>query len=227
MPFPRVPCTGLFRGHTERIRCSEDARPRPRPARNLDPTSAHTLGGRRDLLRLLSGRGRGRASSEQRIRSVCPRNRPVQGTRGTFFTGTATLFSARALRDVKRARSTGELPSGLGVYDVAALTEDNELTPALKHLGYRCALAEDMYGRHPVLPTTVARLFHQRLRWQRGALKNLLAYGMTRQALPWTSGRQLLTYVGAAFVPVSILDGARAHAAHPEAPLRGRCSGRS
>jgi biofilm PGA synthesis N-glycosyltransferase PgaC len=38
------------------------------------------------------------------------------------------------------------------------------------------------------------------LRWQRGALENLRAYGVTRQTLPYI-GRQLLTYLGVAFVP--------------------------
>jgi cellulose synthase/poly-beta-1,6-N-acetylglucosamine synthase-like glycosyltransferase len=119
--------------------------------------------------------------------------------RADVLTGTATLFSVRALRDVKRARSSGELPTGLGVYDVEALTEDNELTLALKHLGYRCVSPKACtVGTR--LPTTMAGLFHQRLRWQRGALENLLAYGTTRQTLPYI-GRQLLTYLGVAFVP--------------------------
>jgi cellulose synthase/poly-beta-1,6-N-acetylglucosamine synthase-like glycosyltransferase len=119
--------------------------------------------------------------------------------RADVLTGTATLFSVRALRDVKRARSSGELPTGLGIYDVEALTEDNELTLALKHLGYRCVSPKACtVGTR--LPMTIAALFHQRLRWQRGALENLLAYGTTRQTLPYI-GRQLLTYLGVAFVP--------------------------
>jgi biofilm PGA synthesis N-glycosyltransferase PgaC len=119
--------------------------------------------------------------------------------RADVLTGTATLFSVRALRDVKRARSSGALPAGRGVYDIEALTEDNELTLALKHLGYRCVSPMGCtVGTR--LPTTMAGLFHQRLRWQRGALENLRAYGVTRHTLPYI-GRQLLTYVGVAFVP--------------------------
>lgn len=119
--------------------------------------------------------------------------------RADVLTGTGTLFSVRALRDVKRARSSGELPRGLGVYDVEALTEDNELTLALKHLGYRC-LSPRACTVGTRLPTTMAGLFHQRLRWQRGALENLSAYGATRRTLPYI-GRQLMTYLGVAFVP--------------------------
>ena len=53
------------------------------------------------------------------------------------LTGTATLFSARTLRHVVRARAEGVLPGGTAqVYDTNVLTEDNELTLALLHLGY-------------------------------------------------------------------------------------------
>ena len=119
--------------------------------------------------------------------------------RADVLTGTGALFSVRALLEVKRARSSGELPRGKGVYDVEALTEDNELTLALKHLGYKCVSPKACtVGTR--LPTTVSRLFYQRLRWQRGALENLRAYGVNRETLPYI-GRQILTYVGVAFVP--------------------------
>ncbi|HYI35029.1 MAG TPA: glycosyltransferase family 2 protein [Thermoleophilaceae bacterium] len=118
--------------------------------------------------------------------------------RSDVLTGTGTLFSVRALRDVKRARSCGELPTGTGVYDTEALTEDNELTLALKQLGYRCVSPKAcVVGTR--LPTTIKGLFYQRLRWQRGALENLRAYGATRQTLPYI-GRQVLTYLGVALV---------------------------
>jgi cellulose synthase/poly-beta-1,6-N-acetylglucosamine synthase-like glycosyltransferase len=119
--------------------------------------------------------------------------------RADVLTGTATLFSAKALRDVDRARSSGELPPGTGIYGVDALTEDNELTLALKHLGYLGVSPKACTCGTELMPTT-ARLFHQRLRWQRGALQNLLAYGLTRQTAPYV-GRQLMTYAAVAFLP--------------------------
>jgi cellulose synthase/poly-beta-1,6-N-acetylglucosamine synthase-like glycosyltransferase len=119
--------------------------------------------------------------------------------RADVLTGTATLFSVRALRDVERARSSGQLPPSTGVYGVDALTEDNELTLALKHLGYRCVSPKACLVGTELMPTT-ARLFHQRLRWQRGALENLLSYGLTPRTLPYV-GRQVMTYAGVAFVP--------------------------
>ena len=68
------------------------------------------------------------------------------------------------------------------VYDTAALTEDNELTLALKSLGAlmisppQCAVVTE------VMPSW-RTLWAQRLRWQRGALENLGAYGVTPQTL--------------------------------------------
>jgi cellulose synthase/poly-beta-1,6-N-acetylglucosamine synthase-like glycosyltransferase len=122
-----------------------------------------------------------------------------RGGRADVLTGTATLFSVRALRDVVQARARGDLPGGEGVYDVAALTEDNELTLALKALGYVCVSPKACTVGTELMPTA-DRLFHQRLRWQRGALENLIAYGMTRQTLPYVL-RQALTYAAVSFVP--------------------------
>ncbi|GGR41976.1 hypothetical protein [Streptomyces aurantiogriseus] len=53
------------------------------------------------------------------------------------LTGTASAISVLALRDVAAARGT-VLPGTRGqVYDTLALTEDNELTLALKTLGWK------------------------------------------------------------------------------------------
>jgi hypothetical protein len=53
------------------------------------------------------------------------------------LSGTAALFLAGTLKAVRNARHAGRLPGGTGVYDPNAFTEDNELTLALKTLGYR------------------------------------------------------------------------------------------
>jgi cellulose synthase/poly-beta-1,6-N-acetylglucosamine synthase-like glycosyltransferase len=119
--------------------------------------------------------------------------------RADVLTGTATLFSVRALRDVQRARIAGGLPEGTGVYSTQALTEDNELTLALKHLGYRCVSPKECTVGTEVMPTT-ERLLHQRLRWQRGAIENLRQYGVTRHTVPYIL-RQFTTYVVVALLP--------------------------
>jgi poly-beta-1,6-N-acetyl-D-glucosamine synthase len=100
------------------------------------------------------------------------------------LSGTAGLFRADTLRHVAQARAAGTLPGGKGIYDEDAFTEDNELTLALKTLGY-----------HPVSPnecrvvtevmSTLPKLWKQRVRWQRGALENLRSYGWTKTTWPY------------------------------------------
>jgi cellulose synthase/poly-beta-1,6-N-acetylglucosamine synthase-like glycosyltransferase len=92
------------------------------------------------------------------------------------LTGTAALVRVAALADVANWRRG---PGSGQVYDTAALTEDNELTLALKTRGWRlvspaaCRVTTEVMGGWK-------ELWHQRLRWQRGALENLRNYGLTR-----------------------------------------------
>ena len=106
--------------------------------------------------------------------------REMRRRRGRVFvlTGTAALFRPLALRTV--AASRGQVIPGTrgDVYDTAALTEDNELTIALKSLGALMLSPEQCTVVTEVMPTWRA-LWSQRLRWQRGALENLGAYGVT------------------------------------------------
>ncbi|MFI1539817.1 glycosyltransferase [Streptomyces anandii] len=80
------------------------------------------------------------------------------------------------------ARGTA-LPGRRGhVYDILALTEDNELTLALKTRGWK------MVSPAACRVTTEIRwswrdLWRQRVRWQRGALDNLRHHGLTRVTL--------------------------------------------
>ena len=105
-------------------------------------------------------------------------SREIRRRRGRVFvlTGTASMFRARALRTVAANRG-GLLPGVHGdVYDTAALTEDNELTLALKSLGGLMASPGGCRVVTELMPTW-RNLWTQRLRWQRGALENLSAYG--------------------------------------------------
>ena len=107
-------------------------------------------------------------------------SREISRRLGKVFvlTGTASLFRPEALRTVARSRGTS-IPGTPGdVYDTSALTEDNELTIALKSLGALMISPEQCTVVTEVMPTWRA-LWAQRLRWQRGALENLGAYGMT------------------------------------------------
>lgn len=109
-------------------------------------------------------------------------SRDIHRRRGRVFvlTGTASAFRPRGLRAVAESRGT-LLPGCKGdVYDTAALTEDNELTLALKSLGGLMVSPSQCTVVTEVMPTW-KQLWHQRLRWQRGALENLGAYGVTPQ----------------------------------------------
>lgn len=104
----------------------------------------------------------------------------IHRRRGKVFvlTGTASMFRSRALREVARSRGV-TIPGTPGhVYDTLALTEDNELTIALKTLGALIISPSECTVVTEVMPT-LGSLWTQRLRWQRGALENLGAYGIT------------------------------------------------
>jgi cellulose synthase/poly-beta-1,6-N-acetylglucosamine synthase-like glycosyltransferase len=108
--------------------------------------------------------------------------REIRRRRGRVFvlTGTASVFRSGALRTVAESRGRS-IPGVQGfVYDTAALTEDNELTIAIKSLGGLMISPAECTVVTELMPTWSA-LWAQRLRWQRGALENLGAYGITRQ----------------------------------------------
>jgi biofilm PGA synthesis N-glycosyltransferase PgaC len=108
--------------------------------------------------------------------------RDLRRRRGRVFvlTGTASVFRPRALRAVADER--GKMLPGVpgDVYDTVALTEDNELTIALKTLGALMVSPRECTVVTEVMPSWSA-LWAQRLRWQRGALENLGAYGLRPQ----------------------------------------------
>lgn len=107
-------------------------------------------------------------------------SREIARRRGRVFvlTGTASLFRPAALRAVSENRGV-TIPGVNGdVYDTAALTEDNELTIAIKSLGGLMTSPAECTVVTELMPTFTT-LWRQRLRWQRGALENIGAYGLT------------------------------------------------
>ncbi|HLP23997.1 MAG TPA: glycosyltransferase family 2 protein [Microbacteriaceae bacterium] len=101
-----------------------------------------------------------------------------RGGRVFVLTGTSSIFRSQALTKVAESRGT-LIPGAPGkVYDTEALTEDNELTIALKSLG-ALMLSPDGCQVETELMDTLPTLWTQRLRWQRGALENIAAYGVT------------------------------------------------
>lgn len=118
--------------------------------------------------------------------------------RAVVLTGTACLFAAPVLRAVAAARGD-RLPGRPGsVYDTLALTEDNEITLAIKTLGWAPRSPRQCGVLTEIMPSWPA-LWKQRLRWQRGAVENLRHYGFSRVTAPYI-GKQLVTYAGIAAV---------------------------
>ncbi len=112
-------------------------------------------------------------------------------------TGTAALFRAGTLQEVVAGRLAGKIPAGDGdggVYDTSVLTEDNELTFALRHLGYKVLSPKHCTLVTEIMPTW-SELFKQRHRWKRGAWENCVQYGLTH--ITWRYwGRQIFTLFG-------------------------------
>ena len=109
------------------------------------------------------------------------------------LSGTGTMFRAPVLREVASARGR-TLPGRRGeYYSSSSITEDYEITLALKTLGYRCLCAPGCTARTELRPTW-EHLFRQRLRWQSGTLTALRQYGITRAT--WTNwARQAFFYL--------------------------------
>ncbi len=95
------------------------------------------------------------------------------------LSGTGTLFRVPVLREVARERGRS-LPGTPGeYYNSASITEDYEITLALKTLGHRCLCPAGCTATTELMPTW-RHLFRQRLRWQSGTLTALRAYGITQ-----------------------------------------------
>lgn len=123
--------------------------------------------------------------------------------RAVVLTGTASIFRVGVLREIANARGH-VLPGPRGcVYDCAALTEDNEITLAIKHLGWTTLSPQQCTVSTEIMPTW-ADLRKQRLRWQRGALENLRVYGLTRVTLPYAI-KQFSMYVGIVAVTLMLV----------------------
>ena len=115
-----------------------------------------------------------------------------------MLTGPASIFRAPALKQVAHSRGS-LLPGEHGkIYDTAALTEDNELTIALKSLGALLISPTDTMVETELMPNAKS-LWRQRLRWQRGALENISAYGVTS-----TTSRYWSQQLGIAYSAIAL-----------------------
>jgi cellulose synthase/poly-beta-1,6-N-acetylglucosamine synthase-like glycosyltransferase len=133
-------------------------------------------------------------------------SRDIRRRRGRTFvlTGTASLFRPAVLRRVAEERGHA-LPGRQGdVYDIAALTEDNELTLAVRSLGGLMVSPAGCRVVTEVMPSW-RTLWTQRLRWQRGALENLAEYGLTPQTFRYWAQQVGIGYGVIAFASFLLL----------------------
>jgi cellulose synthase/poly-beta-1,6-N-acetylglucosamine synthase-like glycosyltransferase len=109
------------------------------------------------------------------------------------LSGTGTMFRVPVLREVARERGR-QLPGAPGeYYNSTSITEDYEITLALKTLGYRCLCPPGCTALTELMPTW-QHLFRQRLRWQSGTLTALRRYGFTQAT--WTNWVRQAFYYG-------------------------------
>ncbi|GAA4727176.1 hypothetical protein GCM10023216_17590 [Isoptericola chiayiensis] len=114
--------------------------------------------------------------------------------RTAVLTGTAAMVRREALEAVASARGT-TLPGRCGdVYDRHAITEDSELTLALRTLGHELRSPALMTCTTELMPTW-GDLHRQRVRWYKGMLDNLLTYGLTRTTARYV-GQQVMLVLG-------------------------------
>ncbi|MCW4384215.1 glycosyltransferase family 2 protein [Salinibacterium sp. SYSU T00001] len=135
-------------------------------------------------------------------------SREIRRRRGRVFilTGTASIFRPVALRAVAENRGVSLPGTNGNVYDTAALTEDNELTIALKSLGALMISPQQCTVVTEVMPT-LGTLWRQRLRWERGALENIGAYGVRPQTIRYWAQQLGLGYSVFAFALFLLLMG--------------------
>jgi cellulose synthase/poly-beta-1,6-N-acetylglucosamine synthase-like glycosyltransferase len=88
------------------------------------------------------------------------------------------------------------------VYAESAITEDNELTLALKSLGAYVVSPRTCRVTTETMPT-LTTLWTQRLRWQRGALENLNDYGLRSSTARYWLQQWGLAY-GSLALPLSL-----------------------
>jgi poly-beta-1,6-N-acetyl-D-glucosamine synthase len=125
-----------------------------------------------------------------------------KGGRVHVLSGAATIVRADVLRQVAANRGT-LLPGKQGqVFMEDSLTEDYEVTLAIRQLGYRCISTKHCKVVTDVMPT-LKDLKIQRVRWYRGAMESLSLYGWT----PLTHKTWFLvgiTYLASLLVPLVI-----------------------
>lgn len=126
-----------------------------------------------------------------------------QGGKVHVLSGAAAMFPVHVFRTIAASRGK-TLPGTPGtVYMEDSLTEDYELTLAIRHLGFDCTSTKRCPVVTDVMPT-IQDLEVQRLRWYRGAMESLWLYGwnkITRR----TWGGVAFTFFSSLLFPAALL----------------------
>ncbi|MGB7052481.1 MAG: glycosyltransferase family 2 protein [Acidimicrobiales bacterium] len=142
----------------------------------------------------------------QRIEYVHERRRVARRMANVrCLSGTAVLFNIGALRHLLRERGKS-VPGQVDkpeAYLSVSLTEDFEITLALKMLGYKPISPKQCVTYTDVMPT-IPMLWSQRLRWQRGTLETLRLYGLSKLTLPLILV-QIYTYAMSLATPLMVV----------------------
>jgi cellulose synthase/poly-beta-1,6-N-acetylglucosamine synthase-like glycosyltransferase len=103
----------------------------------------------------------------------------AQRDRIWVLSGCGTLLRVSALREIayRRGADLGGAPGEY--YDSTSITEDFELTLAMMTLGYQCKCVTSCVAYTELMPTW-KNLRQQRLRWQKGTIRDLRNVGITR-----------------------------------------------
>ena len=108
------------------------------------------------------------------------------------LSGAAQALRVGVIRAVVEARSHGDLPGEATMYNTDAISEDMELTIAVKSLGFRTVASSRCRCITDMMPT-IGELWVQRIRWVQGGMRELQRYGSTKVTRPmiqrqWMSG---------------------------------------
>jgi cellulose synthase/poly-beta-1,6-N-acetylglucosamine synthase-like glycosyltransferase len=141
----------------------------------------------------------------QRIEYAHGRRRNARRqARVACLSGVACVFTMGALRHLvsERGKSLPGQVDNQVAYLSVSLTEDFEITLALRVLGYKALGPKQCIAYTDLMPTA-SMLWSQRLRWQRGTLETLRLYGVRKQT--WRLYvQQIYTYLMSLASPLMI-----------------------
>lgn len=106
-----------------------------------------------------------------------------RGGKTLNLSGAAQTLKVKVIREVVAARVRGDLPGEDAMYNTDAISEDMELTIAVKTLGFRAMASSRCRCVTDMMPT-IKDLWVQRIRWIQGGMVELRRYGYTKITKP-------------------------------------------